>query len=244
MTTEQSSKVVIFVHHHDVVAALAQEFGDSCVTLTGEDSIEKRQIAVDRFQTDPTCRVFIGSLKAAGVGITLTAAHHVVFGELDWVPGNMSQAEDRCHRIGQKDNVLVQHLVLEGSLDSRMARVLIEKQAVIDAALDEIAQEPVVPVVNAPVTVARKEYQQADEHPMPAEQVRAIHHGLRLLKAHCDGAFNLDGQGFSKIDVRVGHSLAMAQSLTQKQALLGKKLVNKYRRQLPEDLLAVALGRE
>jgi SNF2 family DNA or RNA helicase len=69
--------------------------------------------------------------------LTLTAASHVVFAELDWVPGNVSQAEDRLHRIGQRDSVLVQHLVFDDSVDSRMAHVIVEKQAVIDQALDD-----------------------------------------------------------------------------------------------------------
>ena len=57
---------------------------------------------------------------------------------LDWVPGNMSQAEDRCHRIGQEDSVLVQHLVVDGSIDARMAEALVGKQKVLDKALDNV----------------------------------------------------------------------------------------------------------
>jgi SWI/SNF-related matrix-associated actin-dependent regulator 1 of chromatin subfamily A len=62
----------------------------------------------------------------------------VVFAELDWVPGNMSQAEDRCHRIGQTDSVLVQHLVVDKSLDARIAEALVVKQKVLDKALDNV----------------------------------------------------------------------------------------------------------
>jgi len=68
--------------------------------------------------------------------LTLTAASNVVFAELDWVPANMTQAEDRCHRIGQKNAVLVQHLVLDGSLDARMAKVVVKKQKIVNQALD------------------------------------------------------------------------------------------------------------
>ena len=71
-----------------------------------------------------------------GVGWTLTKSSHVLFAELDWVPGNLTQAEDRCHRIGQKDSVLVQHLVLDGSIDAAMAKSLVKKQYNIDNALD------------------------------------------------------------------------------------------------------------
>ncbi|MEZ6014858.1 MAG: DEAD/DEAH box helicase [Planctomycetota bacterium] len=133
---QESPKVVVFAHHRDVVDQVAGAFGEQAVSLTGGDTAEQRQAAVDRFQTDPTCALFVGSITAAGFGLTLTAASHVVFAELDWVPANMTQAEDRTHRIGQKDSVLVQHLVLEDSLDASMVRTLLKKQQVIDEAVD------------------------------------------------------------------------------------------------------------
>jgi SWI/SNF-related matrix-associated actin-dependent regulator 1 of chromatin subfamily A len=94
-----------------------------------------KQRAIDEFQTNPLTRVFIGNIRAAGVGITLTAASHCVFAELTWTPAEISQAEDRLHRIGAKDSVLVQHLVLAGSLDAIMARQLLAKQEVLDSVL-------------------------------------------------------------------------------------------------------------
>jgi SNF2 family DNA or RNA helicase len=133
---EEQNKICLFVHHHEVVDALRAAFGASCVIIDGRTKNEDRQAAVDRFQTDETCKVFIGTIRAAGVGITLTASSTVIFGELDWVPGNVTQAEDRCHRIGQTGTVFVRHLVLEGSLDERMAQIIVDKQAVIDKALD------------------------------------------------------------------------------------------------------------
>ena len=136
---ESIDKLVIFAHHHDVINGLSdglREAKINHVTFTGENTIEERQAAVDRFQNKTSCRVFIGSITAAGLGITLTAASHVLFAELDWTPGNIIQAEDRCHRIGQKDSVLIQHLVLEGSIDVTMAKALIDKQATLDAILD------------------------------------------------------------------------------------------------------------
>jgi SWI/SNF-related matrix-associated actin-dependent regulator 1 of chromatin subfamily A len=133
----EQEKVVVFAHHHEVIDALEEEFKEIAVRIDGRVSLDERQRAVDRFQTDVSCRVFIGGIQAAGVGLTLTAASTVVFVELDWVPGNISQAEDRCHRIGQKESVLVQHLILEGSLDERVVGVLIGKQEIIDKALDK-----------------------------------------------------------------------------------------------------------
>ena len=133
---DAGAKVVVFAHHHDVVDAIAAEFGDLAAIVDGRTPMAQRQANVDRFQNDDACTLFIGGITAAGVGITLTAASHVIFAELDWVPGNMTQAEDRLHRIGQRDSVLVQHLVLEGSLDAHMAHTLVAKQATMDSALD------------------------------------------------------------------------------------------------------------
>lgn len=97
-----SDKVIIMCHHHEVVDGLAEALGkDQCVTLTGRDGITKRDEAVTKFQTDESIRYFIGSIQAAGVGLTLTRSSHVVFAELDWVPGNVTQAEDRCILEGQ-----------------------------------------------------------------------------------------------------------------------------------------------
>jgi SNF2-related domain/Helicase conserved C-terminal domain len=136
---DNDDKVVCFAHHLTLIHQLAEAFGDDAVVIEGDTKAADRIAAVDRFQHDPTCRLFLGSLTAAGIGITLTASSHVVFAELDWVPGTVIQAEDRCHRIGQKDNVLVEHLLFADSLDAKMARDLIEKQDVIDQALDDIA---------------------------------------------------------------------------------------------------------
>lgn len=242
--TEGGSKVVVFAHHHDVIEALEKEFGDASVSVYGNTPMTVRQDNVDRFQRDPTCTVFIGGIQAAGVGLTLTAASHVVFAELDWVPGNVTQAEDRCHRIGQHDMVLVEHLVLEGSLDARMAHILVEKQEIIAAALDtQEIPAPVVPVKEreraATETLSRDKLGELAAKMTP-ERVLAIHEALQMLAGYCDGARQLDGAGFSRVDVVIGHSLADAFALTARQAALGSKLVNKYRRQLPADLLKAA----
>ncbi len=238
-------KVVIMAHHKDVVAAIMAALAEAeieAVSLTGDTPMQTRQDNVDRFQREPNCRAFVGNIQAAGVGITLTAAAHVIFVELDWVPGNMTQAEDRCHRIGQTDSVLVQHLVLEGSLSARMAKVLIDKQDVIDRALDrkeEIVDIPATPSRDKAATesLTRSKLEELATK-LTAENIAAIHQGLKML-AGMDGDFarEQNGIGFSKMDVHIGHSLANAYTLTAKQAALGSKLVNKYRRQLPAELI-------
>jgi len=133
---EETDKLVVFAHHHDIVDAIYDEFPGIAVRLTGRDSLTNRQSAVDRFQNDPSCRLFIGNIKAAGVGLTLTAASTVLFTELDWTPANMDQSESRLHRIGQKNSVNVYYLVIEDSLDSFMAKKLITKEKLISMAID------------------------------------------------------------------------------------------------------------
>lgn len=98
---ESCNKIVIFAHHLDVIEALKLRFPTISVSLVGNDKVEDRQEAVDRFQNDPNIHLFIGSITAAGVGITLTAASLAIFVELTWVPGDISQAEDRCVYQGQ-----------------------------------------------------------------------------------------------------------------------------------------------
>jgi len=136
---EGDGKIVVFAHHRAVIESLRAGLADyGALAITGDTPMRERQQIVDLFQMPESgCRVVVGQIQAAGVGITLTASSHVVFVELDWTPGNMAQAEDRCHRIGQKNSVLVQYLELEGSLDCRMAKSLVRKQTVIDKALTQ-----------------------------------------------------------------------------------------------------------
>jgi SWI/SNF-related matrix-associated actin-dependent regulator 1 of chromatin subfamily A len=132
---EQENKIVLFAHHQDVINPIVDKFTAVAVKFDGTMSNERKQQAVDRFQHDPKCKLFVGSVTAAGVGITLTAASYVLFAELDWRPAILSQAEDRVHRIGQKVSVLAQHVVFDGSLDANMAKKIIEKQEIIDKAI-------------------------------------------------------------------------------------------------------------
>ena len=80
--------------------------------------------------------MLVGGIRAAGLGWTFTAGGAVAFAELDWTPAGMVQAEDRLHRIGQKSSVHVQHLVLDGSIDCHMSRILMAKAEMIDAIID------------------------------------------------------------------------------------------------------------
>lgn len=239
---DSERKVIIAAHHHDVIDALAMGLINyGVVILTGEHKEADRQAAVDKFQNDPRVRIFIGSITAAGVGITLTASSHVVFAELDWVPGNITQMEDRAHRIGQTETVLVQHIVLSGSLDARMAHILVNKQNVIDSALDRDHPERKAPAyepkAKAATADAKPDLLAQMAEKLTTEQIALIHSGIRLLAGmDTDRASEINNIGFNKIDGRIGHSLADQAELTPRQAALGLKVIRKYHRQLPEDI--------
>ena len=142
-------KIIVFAHHLDVIHGLKEGLKDfHPVSLSGEDSIEARQAAVDAFQNDPSVKVFIGGIRAAGVGITLTAASTVIFAELDWTPGAMMQAEDRAHRIGQKNSVLVLHPLLNKSIDAKLAKTLIRKQEIIEKTLDGAGKDEEIDILD------------------------------------------------------------------------------------------------
>ncbi len=128
---EAGQKVVVFTGYTGVVDTLVERFGASAVTLTGDTKMDARQVAVDRFQADPKIRVFIGNMQAAGVGITLTAGDHVVFNDLDWVPANHWQAEDRIHRIGRTSTAFVTYLYAPDTLDGFVANLLEQKAAMV-----------------------------------------------------------------------------------------------------------------
>lgn len=135
---DQGEKVIVFAHHHAVADALWGRYGETAAIITGKVTGDtKRQAQVDKFQNDPNCRVFIGQIKAAGVGHTLTAAYSVVFAEIDYTPANLEQAEDRAHRRGQLNAVTAYYLVLEGSLDAGIIQKVVEKQSVISQAIND-----------------------------------------------------------------------------------------------------------
>ena len=147
-----------------------------------------------------------------------------------------------CHRIGQAESVLVQHLVFDESLDADMAKSLVAKQAVIDQALDDGIPDLEVSAAPASTEYVSRRALEKEAEKITDEQVAVVHETLRMLSKMCDGARSLDGSGFSRADVRVGHSLAEESRLTKKQAALGMKICIKYKRQYDDARLAKILG--
>jgi SWI/SNF-related matrix-associated actin-dependent regulator 1 of chromatin subfamily A len=99
---ENDEKLVLFATHRRFITEIENEFKDISVKIDGSTPVAQRQRMVDDFQNNKKIRLFIGNIKAAGVGITLTASSNVAFIEYPWSPGDLTQAMDRCHRIGQK----------------------------------------------------------------------------------------------------------------------------------------------
>ena len=129
-------KLVVFCVYHKTIDILMDEFFDVAVKLDGRDSLRRKQKAVDKFQTDDDVRLFIGNIDAAGKGIDLTAASNICFLEFSWTPSDHSQAADRCHRIGQKDNVTVWYLIAQETVEEAIAELIDRKQKKLDAILD------------------------------------------------------------------------------------------------------------
>jgi SNF2 family DNA or RNA helicase len=127
------SKLVLFAEHVEVQRKLLALWPNSAHIL-GEDSSEVRNQQVHRFQTDPSCQLMICSLKAAGVGITLTAASNVAFVELGWTSAEHDQAEDRVHRIGQTQPVNCWYLLAPKTVDEYAYSMIEGKRSVVEAA--------------------------------------------------------------------------------------------------------------
>ena len=133
---DSGEKLVVFCHHKFVVERLMTEFTTRAVKIDGSVSAENRNIAVNRFQDDPSIRLFVGNMQAAGTGITLTSASNVAFLEYPWSPQILNQCEDRCHRIGQKNAVQIHYLLAVNTIEEKIAKLLDSKRKVLDAILD------------------------------------------------------------------------------------------------------------
>ena len=139
----QGEKVIVFSGFEDPLQHIAEHFGERAVLLTGSTPAAKRQGLVDRFQHDESVRVFVANIIAGGVGLNLTAARQVVFNDLDWVPANHWQAEDRAYRIGQHGTVNVTYLAAEGTVDEFVMRALHVKASLIEAVVEGRADMPI-----------------------------------------------------------------------------------------------------
>lgn len=134
---EQGKKVIVMTNFTMSLDMLHEKYKKISVTLDGRMNKDKRQENVDRFQTDDKIKVFIGNIKAAGVGITLTAAEVVIMNDLSFVPADHAQGEDRAYRYGQKNSVLVYYPVFENTVEKIIYNILQKKKNVIDQVMGD-----------------------------------------------------------------------------------------------------------
>jgi superfamily II DNA or RNA helicase len=127
--------LVVFARHIEVQEAVLKRFPDA-LHILGSDSLQARAQAIDAFQHPDGPQLIVGATRVAGQGITLTRASNVAFIELEWTPAMHDQAEDRCHRIGQRDAVTAWYLLAANTIDEAMARVIQSKRSIVAAVTD------------------------------------------------------------------------------------------------------------
>ncbi|XP_039312254.1 SWI/SNF-related matrix-associated actin-dependent regulator of chromatin subfamily A-like protein 1 isoform X3 [Solenopsis invicta] len=133
---ESKTKCLLYAHHQivmDGICNLAESMKIRYIRIDGKTNPEQRKLQVDLFQERDDCLAAILSITAANAGVTLTAAHLVVFTELFWNPGILRQAEDRVHRIGQNNSVTIQYLVAKNTSDDYMWPLIQKKMSVLKA---------------------------------------------------------------------------------------------------------------
>lgn len=132
-----NKKLVVFCTHTEILKFIVNHFKGFCVKVDGRDNSQQKQYAVDQFQKNTKIKLFVGNIKAAGVGVTLTAASDTCFIELGWTPSVHDQAEDRTHRIGQLANsVTAYYLLANDTIEDKIADLIDRKRQIISAILD------------------------------------------------------------------------------------------------------------
>jgi hypothetical protein len=192
---DQGEKVIVFSCFEEPVQKLADAFRGSSVLLTGETPSEKRQAMVDHFQQDEHIRVFVANIIAGGIGNNLTAATQVVFNDLDWVPANHWQAEDRAYRIGQTRTVNVTYMVAADTIDDFVQMVLEKKAKLVSAIVDgtAMAQDLSGDVLDELQRALRALSSGAAEAGQALDGEHAIEQLLRRARLDLDGARSRDG---------------------------------------------------
>lgn len=135
---EQGKKVIVFTNFTNTLNMIAEHFGKTAVKLDGSMTKPDRQYSVDQFQENDKIKVFVGNIKAAGVGITLTSAEIVVMNDLSFVPSDHAQAEDRAYRYGQKNNVLVYYPIFDNTIEGIIYDILNKKKRIFQTVMGDI----------------------------------------------------------------------------------------------------------
>ena len=126
------SKVIIWARFRADIRAIERLLGDLAVSYHGDVDSDARELAIDRFQKDPAIRYFIGTPQAGGTGLTLTAAEYAIYYSNSFNLEERLQSEDRCHRIGTKNNVTYIDIECQKSIDSKIIKALRDKKNIAD----------------------------------------------------------------------------------------------------------------
>jgi SWI/SNF-related matrix-associated actin-dependent regulator 1 of chromatin subfamily A len=130
-------KIVVFAEYISTVEKIAAHFGEQAVVFTGKKNMSEKQEAVDKFMNDDSVKVFVGSIGAAGVGITLTISSTALFIDQPWTPADREQAEDRIHRASTTaDKVQIIRMICEETIDEDIIALLNAKEKVTSQVLD------------------------------------------------------------------------------------------------------------
>ena len=128
----QGEKVIIATCYDEELNTLKEYYGDKCVVYNGKMSQKQKDAAQKAFMEDPNVMVFIGQVIAAGVGLTLTVSRTLIFNNIDFVPGNDRQMEDRIYRIGQHRDVNIYYQIFRGTQYERMWNTVMKKELIIN----------------------------------------------------------------------------------------------------------------
>ena len=125
-------KVVIFCSFDEELNTIKEAFKDICVVHNGKMLAKRKDKSVEEFQNNPDVKVFIGNIQSAGVGLTLVASRVAIFNSFSWVSGDNLQAEDRIHRLNQKNDVTIYYQVFLDTFYKEMFDKVRGKQEIID----------------------------------------------------------------------------------------------------------------
>ena len=153
---EQGKKVIVFTNFTESLQTIYKHFEKQAVYLDGSCSKPHRQKAVDEFQDNEKIKVFVGNIKAAGVGLTLTSAEVVIMNDLSFVPAEHSQAEDRAYRYGQKNNVLVYYPLYENTIEGAIYDILNRKKQIIRTVMGDQLEENIGDVAEEMLNMINK----------------------------------------------------------------------------------------
>jgi SWI/SNF-related matrix-associated actin-dependent regulator 1 of chromatin subfamily A len=147
---ENGKKIILFCSLHEIVDQLKRAF-PSAVSVTGREDQQQKQQSIDSFQNNPKTDIIICSIRAAGVGLTLTASSDVAFVEFPWTYADCCQCEDRSHRIGQKDSVTARYFLGKNTIDEKVYKIIQMKKGIANAvtgSTDEIPENIIDMVAN------------------------------------------------------------------------------------------------